>query len=186
MGAKRRKKKRKGPGILKKVFDLGIFLLVVLVLTYLLSNYVVERITVHNHSMESTLSDGDSVFIDKISYRFRSPKRFEIVVFKNAGTGDELVKRIIGLPHETIQIVDGVFFINGEEIKDVKGLEAPEYSGIATNPIKLATGEYFVVGDNRTDSIDSRYEEIGLVTNTRMLGRVFVRLFPINKFRLFK
>lgn len=166
------------------VLKIGLFILAVLLLTFILSEYVFERVSVHNHSMEHTLESGDSVMIDKISYRFRDPKRFDIVVFKQKGSED-LIKRVIALPSETVQITDGKFLINGEEIKDIKGLDMPEYAGIASAPIQLLDDEYFVVGDNRKESIDSRYEDVGLVTRSRIKGRMFMRVYPFKKIKIF-
>lgn len=186
MSKKRKKRKKNSIGkFVKAVFDLGLFLLVVLVITLLLSKFVVERIEIHNHSMENTVMNEDSVLIDKISYRFIEPKRFDIIVFKQTGTGEVLIKRIVGLPHETIEIKDGVFYINDEPIKDVPGLEAPEEAGIARDPVLLTEGEYFVVGDNRAESIDSRYEEIGMVTSNRIIGRLLMRIWPLTDFKVF-
>lgn len=187
MARKKRKgrKKNKFARFLKSVFDLGMFLLVVLVITFFLSRFVVERMVIHNHSMENTIMNGDNVLIDKISYRMIQPKRFDVIVFKQVGTGDVLIKRIIGLPHETVQIKDGEFVINDKPIRDIKELEAPQEPGLAANPIVLSSGEYFVVGDNRRDSIDSRYEEVGLVTENRIIGRLLMRIWPLNSFRFF-
>ena len=183
MAQKRKKKRMRGAFFV--MIRIGLFILVVLVIALIMSKYVVERVRVHNHSMEHTLEPEDSVMIDKISYRFHDPERFDIIVFRQKGTGEELIKRVIGLPFETVQIVNGRFLINGEEIEDVKGLDAPEYAGIAERPVELAVGEYFVVGDNRKESIDSRYEDVGIVTSTRITGRMFLRLLPLNKLKIF-
>ena len=164
---------------------MGVFILCVLLIALVMSKFVTERIRVRNHSMEHTLDDNDSVLIDKLSYRFKEPERFDIIVFRQKGTGEELVKRVIGLPFETVQIKDGKFYIDGEEIDDYKGLEPPEDPGIAASPVELSVGEYFVVGDNRKESIDSRYEQVGVVTSTRITGRVFLRLLPLSKIKLF-
>ncbi len=171
-----KKGKKKTGGIVKNLFDTGVFILVVLIIAFVMSRYAFERVKVHNHSMEHTLEEGDSVIIDKLSYRFRDPKRYEILVFKQKGTGEELIKRVIGLPFETVQIVDGEFYIDGERIDDIRGLEKPEYAGLAAEPVQLSVGEYFVVGDNRKESIDSRYEEVGIVTSTRITGRMLLKL----------
>ncbi len=170
------KKKRAG-GVAGILIEAGIFILAVLVIAYILSNFVVERVRVQNHSMEHTLDPGDGVLIDKISYRFREPERFDIIVFKQKGTGEELIKRIIALPSETVQIKDGKILIDGEEIEDVEGLDGPEYAGLAESPISLGVGEYFVLGDNREESIDSRYEQVGTVTSTRIIGKMLTKLF---------
>ena len=171
----KRKKGRKSNGIIYGIFKFGLFILIVLITAFIMSRYIVERVRVHNHSMEHTLESGDSVLIDKISYRFRDPKRFDIIVFRQKGSED-LIKRVIGLPYETVQIKDGKIYINDEEIEDVKGLDPPEYAGIAASPIQLSVGEYFVIGDNREESIDSRYEDVGIVPSTKITGRMFLRI----------
>lgn len=171
----KRKKGRKSNGIIYGIFKFGLFILIVLIIAFIMSRYIVERVRVHNHSMEHTLESGDSVLIDKISYRFRDPKRFDIIVFRQKGSED-LIKRVIGLPYETVQIKDGKIYINDEEIEDVKGLDPPEYAGIAASPIQLSVGEYFVIGDNREESIDSRYEDVGIVPSTKITGRMILRI----------
>ncbi len=180
-----KRRKKKSGALVGSILEAGLFILAVLIITFIISNYVVERVKVHNHSMEHTLEDGDSVLIDKISYRFRDPERFDIIVFKQKGSGEELIKRVIGLPFETVQIIDGKIYIDGEEIEDPKGLKGPEYAGLAAEPVKLSVGEYFVIGDNRSDSIDSRYEEVGTVASTKITGRMFMRLLPLNKMKFF-
>ncbi|MCR5301674.1 MAG: signal peptidase I [Lachnospiraceae bacterium] len=180
-----KKNKKRSGGIAVGILKIGLFVLAVLIVSFILSEYVVERARVTNHSMESTLESDDGILIDKITYRFREPERFDIIVFKQTGTGEELVKRVIGLPFETVQIVDGKFLIDGEPIDDVKGVDAPEYAGLAQSPVELSAGEYFVVGDNREESIDSRYEQVGIVTSTRITGRVFMRIIPFSKIRFF-
>ena len=180
-----KRKKRKAGSFIRSMFEVGVFILAVLLLTLIMSKYIVNRVIVQNHSMEQTLLENDSVLIDKISYRFRDPQRFDIIVFKQKGTGEEHIKRVIGLPYETVQITDGKFFIDGEELEDIEGLDAPEYAGLATSPIKLSVGEYFVVGDNRAESIDSRYDDVGIVTSTRITGKMFLRVFPFSRIRFF-
>lgn len=183
---KRRKYKRgKFKKVINSILEMGLFFLVVLILTFILSKYVVERLVIHNHSMENTIMNGDNILIDKISYRFTEPSRFDIIIFRQNGTGEVLIKRVIGLPHETIQIKEGIIYINGESIKDVKGLDAPDDPGMAYAPITLSEGEYFVIGDNREESIDSRSEEVGLVTNTRIIGRLFMRILPLSDIKIF-
>ena len=179
------KKRKKKDSIARSVLETGLFILAVLVITLILSRYVFSRVTVHNHSMEQTLLENDNLLIDKISYRFHEPKRFDIIVFKQKGTGEDLIKRIIGLPFETVQITDGKIYIDGEVLTDVKGVDKPEFAGIAADPVTLSVGEYFVIGDNREESIDSRYEEVGIVTSTKITGRLFARIYPFKRIRLF-
>ena len=185
--AKSRSKNRrsKKPRFIDKILKTGMFILAVLVITYLLSVFVVQRMKVHSTSMMPTLLSEDSILIDKISYRFREPQRYEIIIFKQKITGDELIKRVIALPGETVRITDGKILIDGEEIEDVEETEPPLYPGLAAGEIKLHSGEYFVLGDNRTDSIDSRYEEVGIVTDTRIIGRLWMRILPLSDFKVF-
>ncbi len=180
-----KRKKNKSSNAVKTILEVGLFILAVLVIALIMSRFVVERVRVRNHSMEETLMPDDSVMIDKISYRFHDPERFDIIVFRQNGTQEELIKRIIGLPHETVQIVDGKFLIDGEEIDDVEGLDAPEDAGLAASPVELSVGEYFVVGDNREESIDSRYDQVGIVPSTKITGRMFMRIYPFNKIKIF-
>lgn len=181
---KSKRKKVKGP--LKSFVDVTVFILIVLLLTYILSEYVVVRIVVHNESMEKTCYSGDSILVDKLSYRIREPKRYEVVVFKKNGTGEELIKRIIGLPGERVRIENGDIYINDEKIRDIANLTRPEYPGIAQTDVILGVGEYFVLGDNREVSIDSRYSEVGNVTNTRMIGRAICKIWPLNRIGVIK
>ncbi|HOO27826.1 MAG TPA: signal peptidase I [Lachnospiraceae bacterium] len=169
---------------LKKAIDIGLFILSVLVLTYLTVTYVAQRTIVHNVSMQETLSEGDNLIMDKISYHFREPKRFEIICFRCAGEKDDLIKRIIGLPGETVQIKNGEIFIDGELLTDTAGLQAPEFAGRAENMITLGSDEYFVLGDNRSESIDSRFDEVGNVRKSTIAGRAFFRIYPFDKFGL--
>lgn len=167
---------------LKKIVDVGVFLFVVLLLTYLVVTYVGQRTIVHNVSMQQTLYEGDNLLTDKISYRFREPKRFEIISFRCKGEENDLIKRIVGLPGETIQITDGKIYINGEQIEDHAGLSSIEYAGRAEYGVTLLSDEYFVIGDNRQESIDSRFEEIGNVRRDAIIGRAIFRIYPFQKF----
>ena len=100
--------------------------------------------------MEATLHDGDNLIVDKLSYRFRDPKRFEIIVFPyRYKENTYYIKRIIGLPGETVQVKDGYVYIDGEKLDENYGLEVMEDAGIAAEPIELGEDEYFVLGDNR-------------------------------------
>ncbi len=183
---RKRKKKSLFVRVLKKLFDIGVFLLVVLVLTYLISAFIAQRIVVHNISMQDTLREGDILLMDKISYRFRSPKRFEIICFNSEYEREGLIKRVIGLPGETVMISHGMIFIDGNQIKDVKGLQKVEDPGIAAQEIQLADDEYFVIGDHRAQSIDSRSPEIGNVRKKDIVGRALLRIAPFDQFGLVK
>ena len=138
--------------------------------------------------MNITLNDKDSVFVDKISYRFKDPERYDIVVFKFLHADDTYyIKRIIGLPGETVQIIDGKVYINGQMLTDdnygYADIDRPER---AVNPITLGEGEYFVMGDNRNGSTDSRFSSVGNVQREQIVGRAFMRIWPLNQIKFLK
>lgn len=176
-----KKKRKRRLHFLKKFFEITIFLLVVLVITYFLNEYVVERTAVHNHSMEPTLSPDDVLLTDKITYKNRDPKRYEIILFINENDGEELVKRVIGMPGETVRLAAGKIFINGNAIDDVEGLDGPFDAGDAETDFVLEDDEYFVLGDNRKESIDSRNALVGPVKKESIIGKTLIRIKPLNK-----
>lgn len=161
------------------------YLLGVLCLTWLLITFVGQRTEVDGTSMEPMLSHGDNLIVDKISYRFRDPQRFDIIVFPFKYTENTYyIKRIIGLPGETVQIDEkGNIYINGEILEENYGREIikPEYIGIAAEPIVLGEDEYFVMGDNRNNSTDSRTEIVGNIKRDDIIGRAWVRIWPLSK-----
>ncbi|MCR4741174.1 MAG: signal peptidase I [Lachnospiraceae bacterium] len=177
-------KKGKKNTSLKKITDLSIFILIVLATAYLLVTFVTQRTRVDGISMEPTLYDGDNIMMDKLSYHFRSPKRKEIICFVPYGSKEILIKRVIGLPGETVRIENGDIYIDGEIFNDHIG--GMNYAGRAAQDIVLGRDEFFVLGDNRTDSVDSRYDEIGNVDGKRILGRAFLLFYPFNRVRVVK
>ncbi len=166
-------------------------MLIVIVLTLLLVHYVGQRTVVIGRSMENTLSNGDSLIVDKLSYRFRDPERFEVIVFPfkakvelEPGHTEKTfyIKRIIGLPGETIRIdTEGHIYINGKLLDEHYGAEVIENPGTAINELTMGPDEYFVLGDNRNNSSDSRNALVGMIHRENIVGRAFVRIFPLNK-----
>lgn len=173
---------------LKDTVSFIIYIAVVFVITYLVITYVGQRTEVIGTSMEYTLSDGDNLIVDKISYRFHDPERFDIIVFPYQYKEDTYyIKRIIGLPGETVQIDDsGTIYINGKELKESYGREIIKNPGTAAEPIKLGEGEYFVLGDNRNASSDSRDPSVGIIKRDDIVGRAWLRIYPFSKFGFIK
>lgn len=173
---------------LKDTVSFIIYIAVVFVITYLVITYVGQRTEVNGTSMEYTLSDGDNLIIDKISYRFHDPERFDIIVFPYKQKEDTYyIKRIIGLPGETVQIDDnGTIYIDGKELKESYGREVIKNPGTAAEPIKLGEGEYFVLGDNRNFSSDSREPSVGIIKRDDIVGRAWLRIYPFSKFGFIK
>lgn len=171
----------------KEILSMVAYIAFVLLLTFLVVRYVGQRTQVEGHSMETTLYNKDQLIVDKISYRFRDPERFDIIVFPfQYKENTYYIKRIIGLPGETVQILDGDIYINGEVLEEDYGKETMVVSGRAVNAIQLGDDEYFVLGDNRNHSEDSRYEEVGNIKRSDIIGRAFIRIWPFSRFGLLK
>ncbi|MCR4690059.1 MAG: signal peptidase I [Lachnospiraceae bacterium] len=168
----------------KEILSISIYLLSVLILTYLLMTFVVQRTVVEGESMAPTFTDGDNVLIDKLSYRFHSPKRFDVIVFPYGyDQKTYYVKRIVGLPGETVTINShGELFINDEPVKDPYLADIITEPGLAENSVYLKGDEYFVLGDNVNHSADSRDPSIGTVTKDEIVGKVNFRTYPFSKF----
>ena len=168
-------------GILKELLGWIVYIAVIIGLTWLIITFVGQRTRVSGHSMEATLHDGDNLIVDKLSYRFRDPKRFEIIVFPYRHKENTYyIKRIIGLPGETVQVKDGYVYIDGEKLDENYGLEVMQDAGIAAEPIELGEDEYFVLGDNRNHSSDSRDPSVGILHIDELIGRAWIRIWPLD------
>lgn len=176
--------------VMKEMISTLVYLLGVLCLTWLVITFIGQRTEVDGSSMEPMLSDGDNLIVDKISYRFRDPQRYDIIVFPFKYQENTFyIKRIIGLPGETVQIDEqGTIYINGEVLPENYGREIirAETVGIAANPIVLGEDEYFVMGDNRNSSMDSRTEIVGNIKREDIIGRAWIRIWPLNKLGILK
>ena len=182
---KREKKKKDKDeiNIVKELFNLIIYIGIIIIICYCIITFVGQRTTVHGHSMENTLQDGDNLWIDKLSYQFGDPKRFDIVVFPYQGQDVYYIKRVIGLPGEKVQITpDGNILINDEVLMESYGREVIADSGTASEPRVLGEDEYFVLGDNRNDSRDSRWADVGDINKKDIIGKAVLRLSPFKKF----
>lgn len=178
-------KESKKPVVMKILIDVFIWvaqIAAVIFLAYFIIYYALEKTNVIGISMEGTLSNHDPIIIDKFSYRVSDPKRFDVIVFKQSGREHSYynIKRIIGLPGETLQFKEGNILINGEIVEDVVNAEPMANYGLATEPIILEENEYFVLGDNRNNSEDSRFASIGTITREEIIGKAFLRLSPFN------
>ena len=156
----------------------------VLFVSYMLVRFVASKTVVEGVSMFPTLENGEQVLIDKLTYTREDPKRFDIVVFKTpvSGTG-YYIKRVIGLPGEEVAIdKNGVIYINGMALNDKYGYGVITNPGLALKTVKVEKGEYFVLGDNRNYSTDSRFKDVGNIKMEDIEGRVAIRIWPLDKF----
>ncbi|MCR4685535.1 MAG: signal peptidase I [Lachnospiraceae bacterium] len=135
------------------------------------------RTSVIGPSMEPVLSAGQGILLDRIIYQFSSPDRGDVVVFHPNGNENThlYVKRVIALPGETVQIKQGRLYINGVQFAQDYSRELME-PGIAENAITLGVEDYFVLGDNRAESEDSRSADIGVVTRSMIEGKAWLHL----------
>ena len=172
-----------GHPVLRFFRNLIICALLALVLAFVITKYVAHHTQVDGTSMEETLKDGDELIVEQVSYYFHDPERYDVIVFPTS-THNSYIKRIIGLPGETVQIMDGKIYINGNMLTESYGRDPIEDPGLAADPIYLAGDEYFVLGDNRNASVDSRSSEVGLIKKDKIIGKAWLRFYPISTFSL--
>lgn len=174
----------------KELLSNLLYLLGVVCVTWLIITFIGQRTNVDGSSMEPMLIDGDNLIVDKITYRFRNPDRFDVIVFPvKYDNNRKYIKRIIGLPGETVLIDEaGNIYIDGELLPEAYGKETiqPDTIGIASDPVVLGENEYFVLGDNRNHSRDSRTSIVGNIKRKDIIGRAWVRIWPLNKIGFIK
>jgi signal peptidase I len=164
------------PTVKKIIKEIVIWLLlIVLTITasYFITTNVFVKTAVAGVSMEPTLMEGQVVIVNKIEYYLKSPKRNDVIVYKQSNREHSYyeIKRVIGLPGETVKIKNGIIYINDEVLKEKIKTETIENAGLAEEGIKLDDNEYFVLGDNRNDSEDSRFASVGNVLRNEILGK---------------
>lgn len=172
--------------IAKEILSVVINVLICFAVVFVITQFIGQRTVVSGSSMEDTLTDGDNLIVDKISYRFHDPARFDVVVFPYKYEEDTYyIKRIIGLPGEDVYI-DGAgnIYINGELLSESYGTEVILNSGLASSTIHLGTDEFFVLGDNRNNSTDSRFEAVGNIKGDDIVGKAWLRVYPFGDFGL--
>lgn len=164
--------------ILTFVRDLAIILFVF----WLITTFIGEKTNVVGDSMEPHIHNGDIFILNKLTYRFSEPKKFDIIVFPYNNGESNYIKRIIGLPGEVIDFKDGKIVINGKVLDESYGKEPIRVLGNQKFPLVIPEDEYFVMGDNRNDSSDSRYQDVGTIPRDKILGKIWVRIWPLNSF----
>ncbi|MCH5273914.1 MAG: signal peptidase I [Lachnospiraceae bacterium] len=173
--------------IKRKIIEAVVLAAFFLLLLFGMPRYVIERVIVDGPSMESTLLDEDNILVEKVSRYFGALHRFDVIVFypseeAKESRGRYYIKRIIGLPGETVQIIGETIYINGEPLEENYGSTEMAKAGIAAEPLTLGKDEYFVLGDNRSISKDSRSAEVGVVPLSRVGGKLMLRIFPLDRF----
>ncbi len=163
----------------REIFDWIKEILIAFVVVFLITTFIAQLTNVVGKSMVPTLEDGDHIIIEKLSKRFGGLNRYDIIVFPHEE--DILyIKRIIALPGETVDIKDGKVYVNDKEIDSKYEFDVIEKYG-DNLPIVVPEGEYFVLGDNRNKSYDSRYKAVGTVKKEDITGRALIRVWPLSK-----
>ncbi len=168
-------------GFIGDVLYIIICMIISLIVAYGITHFVAHHTRVDGHSMNNTLADNDLLIIEKLSYYFNEPERYDIVVFPFSDNIN-YIKRIIGLPGEKLQIINGYVYINDVLLEDdIYGRSIITDPGIAGQPVYIGENEYFVLGDNRNSSSDSRKESVGLINRKDIQGKAVFRFWPFDE-----
>lgn len=183
-----RQGEKKETNKLKSILGWTFEIIVVILFAYILVFFFGQVRTNIGQSMDTTLSGGDKVLINTLAYKLGGPSRNDIISFKPNGskTSHAYIKRVIGLPGETIQIKEGMIYINDKVYLEDADYPSISNASLADQPIVLGSSEYFVLGDNRNNSEDSRYADIGNVNTDDIEGKVWLRVSPASEFGFVK
>ncbi len=171
--------------LIRRLFDWIVDITVVLACAWFCLYAFGTQIGVTGQSMVPLLNTGDVVLMNRLAYDLGSPDRMDVVVFERDDQKTN-VKRVVGIPGDVVQIRDGILYVNNEAFDDTDGLNRVSLAGLAENPIELGEDEYFLLGDNRDSSEDSRFANIGNVRRDQIQGKVWLRLLPLTDVKLIR
>ena len=168
----------------KAILSWVIQIAAVLILAALVSWFFLCGTVVQENSMAPTVQANDQVRINRLSYFFGSPDRGDVIAFyKNSDKDSTIqIKRVIAIPGDTVQIKDGIILVNGETYMESESFPKINHAGMAEDPIKLGKEENFVLGDNRNNSEDSRFADMGNVLEENIIGKVWITTSPFSRF----
>ena len=170
----------------REIWEYVKMIAIVVAVVVFVEQVIVINARIPSPSMENTIMTGDQIFGNRLAYVKSDPQRYDIVIFYYPDDEKQkFIKRVIGLPGETVQIMDdGSIYINGEKLEENYGMEVikPETIGRAAEPIELGDDEYFVMGDNRNNSSDSRTDMVGNITRENIIGKAWLRIWPVSDF----
>ncbi|AYD40049.1 signal peptidase I [Clostridium fermenticellae] len=166
--------------MVKELLDLGKSIIIAIIAAFLIITFVFETVSVDGHSMDPTLNNKDRLIVEKVSYYFRAPKKGDIVVIKYpANPKEKFIKRVIGIGGDRIKIQDNKLYINDVEQDEPYILEKTMAD---FNEVTVPQNTVFVLGDNRNNSRDSRFSDVGFVDYKMIVGRAALRIFPFSRF----
>ncbi|KXS45484.1 MULTISPECIES: signal peptidase I [unclassified Candidatus Frackibacter] len=155
-------------------------IIIAIILSFLIITFIIQAFYIPSGSMRPTLKPGDRLFVNKFIYRFEDPERLDIIVFKYpVDPRKKFIKRVIGLPGDRVRIEDGTVYVNGNPLKEDYTL-SQGYSDY--QKVKVPPKNYFVLGDNRNNSEDSRFW--GFVPRQNIVGEAWIRFWPLNRIGL--
>lgn len=164
---------KSGSKFIKTIINWLITIMIAVVVGYAFVTFGFQTVKVVGPSMNDTLSDGNEVLVNKIKFKTSGLNRYDVVAYKKVNSDSYYdIKRVIGLPKETVLIKDGLIYINGEQLKDCPISESIVNGGLAAQEIQLANNEYFLLGDNVNNSEDSRFTNIGVISKSEIIGKV--------------
>ena len=174
---------KKAKAVLKELSEYIILFVVALLIMLFLNHFIIINARIPSASMEDTVMTGDRLIGSRLAYKHEIPQRFDMIIFKFPDDESQLfIKRVIGLPGETVNIIDGKVYINDSEepLDDSFTKEIP--NAVNFGPYYVPANSYFVMGDNRNMSTDSRSSYVGLVNRSDIIGEAWMCIWPLNHF----
>ena len=164
---------------IKRILNTLLIVFAAVVLGFGVTQFVMQSVYMTGPSMQETLKDGDEMLLNKCAYKFSRIKRFDIVAIKKIGSDDYYdIKRVVGIPGDTISVVAGRLVINGKQISSNYSFSVINSPGVLSDSMKLGDNEYFCIGDNTSNSEDSRFINYGNVQKSEIKGKVSYIIFP--------
>lgn len=175
-----RRKRKVNVAIVKEVLIWTAEILLTMMLAFTFVYFIGLRTSVVGQSMADTLNSGDEILVNRFIYKVTNPKVNDIIVFLPNGNEKShyYVKRVVALPGDTVLIEKGVLYVNGEPFKEEVDVASMEDAGLAAEEMTLGNNEFFVLGDNRNNSEDSRYANIGNIKKEHIIGKAWFRVAP--------
>ncbi|SER99714.1 signal peptidase I [Lachnobacterium bovis] len=178
-----RKKRKVNHKAVRKVVIWTMEIVFVILLAFSVVFFFGKRVGVVGKAMETDLNIDDQILVNKFIYKVTKPKKDDVIVFKPNGNKKSqfYLRRVIATPGDTVQIKNGMIYVNDKMLQENRKVESIENPGLANKKIKLKKDEYFVLGDNRNNSEDSRYSSVGNVKAKHIEGKAWLRVVPMKK-----